>query len=136
MNITLDRQVATKRCDSCKVTFTTVRGSVFDAGVPFGLYLIALHGHSPRGPMAHLAVAVLPRGAEAAPVAAAMEVISMPDQIGYSVVNWTDSPWLSETYLGQMLDRDEVLESPLRPLFLHVGEHVVRELPEVRDYLR
>ena len=56
VEITLDRQVVSERCSDCEVDFTVVRGSVYDAGQPFALYLIALHGHSPEGQLAHLAL--------------------------------------------------------------------------------
>jgi hypothetical protein len=49
MESTLDRQVVSQRCSGCDAVFTGVRGSVFDVGEGVGLYLVALHGHSPQG---------------------------------------------------------------------------------------
>ena len=135
MEITLDRQVASQRCPECETDFTVVRGSVYDSGEGVGLYLIALHGHSPRGRLAHLSVAVLDRsGGQPVPLAAAMDVIASPDQFGFALVKWEASPWRGEAYLGQMLSPAEVRASPHRATFFHVAEHVVDELPEVRAY--
>lgn len=109
-----------------------VRGSVFDADSPIGLYLIALHGHSPRGRLGHLAVALRPgTGGEAHPIAAALQVSATPEQFELSLIDWSESPWKSETSLGDMLDRAAALSSPLRADFLHVANHVVIQVPEV-----
>lgn len=135
MEITLDKQVVSQRCPECETDFTVVRGSVYDGGQGFGLYLIALHGHSPQGRLGHLAVALLDRsGGQPVPLAAAMVVIAMPEQFGFSLVEWEASPWRGEAYLGRMLSPPEVRSSRHRPTFFHIAEHVVEELPEVRAY--
>jgi hypothetical protein len=59
MQSALHRQTLTQKCPDCGGTFVIVRGSAYDGGRPFGLYLIALHGHSPEGQIAHVAVGVL-----------------------------------------------------------------------------
>jgi hypothetical protein len=117
------------------VDFTVVRGSVYDGDEPFGLYMIGLHGHSPKGRLAHLAIAVLDRSGEKPhPYAVALNVIPLPEQLGFSAVDWAESPWRGETYLGEMLDRAQALASPHRPTFFHIAEHVVRDLVEVQAY--
>jgi len=136
LEITLDKQIVSQRCLECEVDFPVVRGSVFDGGQGFGLYLIALHGHSPAGRLGHLAVALLDRSTgQPVPLAAAMDVIAMPDQIGFSLVEWEVSPWRGERYLGRFLSPEEVRASPHRGTFFHIAEHVTRDVPEVRAYL-
>ena len=133
--ITLDRQVVSQHCDGCNVNFTVVRGSVFEEGKPFGLYLVALHGHSPGSRLAHLALGLLDRARpDLPPVAVAIEVLATPGEFRHSVVNWPESPWASEAYLGRMLDRSEALASPLKPLAFHIADHVLQDLPEVQSY--
>jgi len=135
LEITLDRQVVAQRCPECNADFTVVRGSVYNALERIGLYLIALHGHSSRGRLAHLAVAILDGAPDRShPVAAAMQVIGLPHQFEVSFVDWTSSLWHGETYLGEMLDREQALASPQRSTFFHVSDHVVTELPEVQAY--
>lgn len=134
-DITLDAQAVSQRCPECDADFTVVRGSVYDGGDGVGLYLIALHGHSSQGRLGHLAVALLDRSAgEPVPLAAAIDVITTPEQFGFSLVEWEASPWRGEAYLGRMLSPAEVRSSPQRPTFFHVAEHVVEDLPEVRAY--
>jgi hypothetical protein len=136
VDITLDTQVVSQRCPACDIDFTVVRGAVYDGGEGCGLYLIALHGHAPQGRLGHLAIAVVDDTAgQARPVAAAMDVTALPDQITFGLVAWEVSPWQDEGYLGQMLSPDQVRSSPLRPTFFHIAEHVVQEVSEVRDYL-
>lgn len=136
METTLDKQVLSQRCPECDVEFVIVRGSVYDGGEAFGLYLIALHGHSPEGRLAHLAIAVRDlTSAELLPVAAAIVVIVQPEESGFSLVEWEESPWRGEGYLGLLLTPDQVRASPHRDTFFHIAEHVVRELPEVQVYL-
>ena len=137
MEIRLEQQVVSQRCPGCGADFTVVRGPVYDADEGVGLYLIALHGHSPQGRLAHLAVAVLDRspGGQPRPVAAAMDVLARPDELGFALVEWGSSLWAGEAYLGRLLSPDEVRASPHRAAFFHVAEHVVRELPDVRAYL-
>ena len=135
MEITLDKQVASQRCPECDVDFTVIRGSVFDAGQPCGLYLIALHGHSPKGLLGHLAIAVIDSLiSEPNSRAAAMQVSATTGQFGFSLVDWQTSLWRSEVYLGQMLSPDQVRASVHRPTFFHIAEHVVDDIPEVRAY--
>jgi hypothetical protein len=135
VEITLDRQVFPQHCPECEADFTVVRGSVYDGGQGFGLYLIALHGHSPQGRLGHLAIALLGgTGGQPVPLAAAMDVIATPEQFGFALVEWESSPWRGEAYLGRMLSPAEVRASPHRPTFFHIAEHVVDELPEVRAY--
>lgn len=125
-----------QRCPECGVDFTVVRGSAYDAGRRFALYLIALHGHSPTGRLGHLAVGVAVDGREGERVrrAAAIDLSENDEQFGFTFVDWEQSPWRSEAYLGEMLGRAQVLADPLRGTFLHVAEHVARDLPEVREY--
>jgi hypothetical protein len=135
VEIRLDKQVITQRCPGCGVDFTAVRGSVYDGGQPLGLYLIALHGHSPQGRLGHLAVAILDSsGKKPRPCAVALDVVARPDQLAFSAVDWASSPWQGETYLGKMLDRQQALASPQRPTFFHIAEHVVRDLAEARAH--
>jgi hypothetical protein len=135
LEITLQKQVVSQHCPACDLDFAVVRGPVYDEGQGYGLYLIALHGHSPEGRLAHLAIAILDRlGKQPRSVAAAMNVIMLPEEIGFSLVEWETSPWRSEAYLGEMLSPDQVRASPHRGTFFHIAEHVVRELPEVQAY--
>ena len=135
MNITLDKQVVSRRCPECEAGFSVVRGSVFDDGRPFGLYLIALLGHSANGRLGHLAVALMQSTNGAPdPLAAAMDVAATTEQFGFTLVEWASSPWQRETYLGRMLAPAEIRASMLGPAFFHVAKHVVEDLSEVRDY--
>jgi hypothetical protein len=134
--ITLDMQAASEHCPECNVKFPVIRGSVYDEGEPFGLYLIALHGHCPQGRLAHLAIAVLDHsGTKQRPIAASIDVIAEPEQIGFSLIDWQSSPWRNEVYLGQMLSPEQVNASPHRATFFDIAEHVVQDLPDVRAYL-
>lgn len=94
MQITLDQQTVSQVCRDSATSFSVVRGSVFDEGRPIGLYLIALHGHSPEGRLAHIAIAT--RGPADGPIAMAIQVIETPDQIGFRLIDWSESPWQSE----------------------------------------
>jgi hypothetical protein len=133
MQITLDRQVAENRCPECETPFRVVRGAVYDDGKPFGLYLLGLHGHSPEGTLAHLAIAVLNPG-RSAPLAAAILVTATNDQYRFCFLDWSQSPWAEEYYLGRQLDREAALSSDWRSTFLHIAEHVINDLPECGEY--
>jgi hypothetical protein len=50
------------------------------------------------------------------------------------VLDWFESPWKSESYLGLMLDRNAALASPLKDLFLHVAGHIAGDVPEVQAF--
>jgi hypothetical protein len=136
LRLSLNRQVVTQECLACAVSFTIVRGSVFDEGEPIGLYMIALHGHDPSGKVARLAIALMDRSAiPPHPYAAAMVVRASGEQYTFSLENWSESPWKDEKYLGEMLDRSAVLESTHNGLFFHMAEHLVSDLSEVGEYL-
>ena len=132
-DIALDRQVLRQTCPGCGSEFVVVRGSVFDSRKPVGLYLIALHGHGRGGRLAHLALAFLDEH-DASPAAAAICVEATADHFEYTVIDWSESPWKTETYLGSMLDRDAVLASVLKDQIFHVAGHITHDIPEVRQY--
>jgi hypothetical protein len=135
MQISLDRQDITQHCPDCSIDFKSIRGSVYDDGARLGLYLIALHGHTTQGRIAHLALAITEQtNGQAKSVAAAIDVLCLPDEIGFSVAEWAYSPWRNEKYLGEMLSRDNVLSNPHKSLFFHIAEHIYRDLPEVMAY--
>lgn len=136
MNLSLDQQTIEMTCPECEEDFLVIRGSVFDAEAPVGLYLLALHGHTPSGPVAHLAIGLLdPENEDTDPVAVAMDVVPADGDFGFAVVDWRDSTWQTESYLGEQLDRDEVLEHPRKPDFFEVAGYVARTLPDVGAYL-
>lgn len=136
MNITLDREVKPGHCDSCKSDFANVRGSLFESGSPIALYLIALHGHTPSRKRAQLALGFLDRSAPGSmPVAVALDVVRIDRQTTYRFVDWTRSPWASETYLGVQLNRNEALANKNKTVLIRLAEHVVNGLPEVQKYL-
>ena len=133
--IELEKQVATQRCEACDVDFTVVRGSVVDDGHPFGGYLVALHGHSPEGRLAHVVIGLLDRREpEAAPIAVALEVSGTASEFHHTIIDWAELPLTGETYLGRRLDRAEVLANPLKPVVLQVADRVLHELSEVQSY--
>jgi hypothetical protein len=97
--------------------------------------LIALHGHTPDGLIAHLAVAILDsEQTEPCPYAAAIDVFPLPDQFGFTFVPWSDSPWADETYLGQMLGPEDARQNISCGKFFGIAERVVEDLAEVQDY--
>lgn len=135
MQLSLDRQVASQDCADCGVTYTVVRGSVYDEKEPIGLYLIGLHGHDAGGKCARLAIAVLDRSLGSPQAhAAAMVVRETVEQYTLSLEDWSTSPWKNEQYLGEMLNRKAVLGSDYKGLFFHIAEHLVGDLVEVQAY--
>jgi hypothetical protein len=135
MQIALDRHSLTQKCPDCRNSFVVVRGSAYDGSRPFALYLIALHGHSPEGRIAHVAVGVLDGSrVDPHPVAMAATVTDMGDQFGCQLVPWSESPWKGETYLGEMLEPDAARSDPRRDIVFSVIDHVIEDLPEVQNY--
>jgi hypothetical protein len=135
MQITLDRQTLTQECSDCGASFVVVRGSAYDSGRPLALFLIALHGHSPEGRVAHVAVAVMDGSRdEPHPIAMAVVVTDMRDQFGCRLVSWAESPWRGEAYLGEMLEPDAARSDPRRDIVFSVIDHVLGDLSEVQNY--
>ncbi len=133
--ISLEKHVGRQRCNVCDVEFTVLSGSVLENRHPFGSYIVGLHGHSGEGRVAQLAVALLDRREPAAtPIAVALDLSATPREFRIGVVDWAQSPWAGETYLGRMLDKAEVVDNPLRPVVLEMAGHVLSELSELRAY--
>jgi hypothetical protein len=64
----------------------------------------------------------------------AIEVLGTATEFRHSIVNWRESPWAHEEYLGVLLDRTEALASPLRPIAFDVAGHILNDIPEVHAY--
>ncbi len=134
--VTLQRHIGTHRCRTCNTEFTVVSGPLFENGHPYGSYIVGLHGHSDNGRLAQMALALLDRRQPEAPaVVVALEVSATARELRLKVVDWSQSEWAGDTYLGTMLDGDEVVDSPLRPVVSDVAHRVLRELSEVGSYL-
>ena len=52
-----------------------------------------------------------------------------------TVIDPKESFWQTEAYLGGHLTRHEALGSPLIKSFFHIADHIVTEIPDLRDYL-
>ena len=132
--LTLDQQQVDDACPHCGDMYAVLRGSAYEDGVPFALYLIALHGHDETNQrVAHLAVAI--RASDGSKEAVAIALIGASDRMGFNFIDWDLSPWRGEQYLGTMIGREDALLSTQKSRFLHVAEHVVRDLPAVEEYL-
>lgn len=130
--ISLDRQTFTETCPGCGASFSGVRGSIFEDGIPRGLYLVALHGHEAAA-VAHLAIARLTPESNQ-PQAVALRVSATDEQFRFTFTDWRLSPWQNHDYLGSRLDRDAALVDVNRRSYLHIAEHVVSDLDEVKNF--
>lgn len=135
LRLLLDFQVISSECPRCSGIHPVVRGSVYDGDTPIGIYLISLHGHYEGGRFAQLAIAVANTvEANSHPIAVALNILEMNEQVGFQIANWSESIFSSETYLGEMLDRSTALTSSHIDLFFRIAEHVVGDLPDVKAY--
>jgi hypothetical protein len=109
------------------------RGSVYDNGQPLAPYLAGLHGcREQRFVALALAVRTAPQGVS---TAVTLQVQATPKELQMVFLEPDRSPWRGHAYLGSMLGPDEARRSELRPLFLHLAEHVVRQNLDVYRYL-
>lgn len=70
MHLGLDSiKIAERGCEQCHQPFRQITGAIFGDGQPIGFFMVALHGHSPEGRLAHLAMAVCSLQGEAASAA-------------------------------------------------------------------
>jgi len=135
LHLKLDYQIISSECPKCSSVHPVVRGSVYDGDTPIGIYLVSLHGHYEGGQFAQLAIAIInPVESKPCPIAVALNVLEMEEQIGFQVTDWSESIFSSEAYLGEMLDRSSALSSAHTDLFFHIAEHIVGDLPDVKAY--
>lgn len=135
MQLKLDFQVTPSECPQCSGIHPVVRGSVYDGDTPVGIYLIYLHGYFEGGRFAQLAISIVNTvESQPRPIAVALNVVEMEEQIGFQVTDWSESKFRSEAYLGEMLDRSSALTSSHIDLFFHIAEHIVGDLPDVKAY--
>ena len=131
----LDEQIVEQHCSHCGRPFTVSRGSAFDDGEPFALYLAGLHACD-GARVAHLAIAIRP-GFRDNPTAEAitLRLWNEGDAFAMHVTDAMESPWKDERYLGRMLDRAEALASSLRESVFHIASHLAIEATAVARYL-
>ena len=135
LQLRLDFQVISSECPKCSVIHPVVRGSVYDGDTPVGIYLISLHGHYEGGRFAQLAIAIVNTlESKPHPIAVALNILEMEEQMGFQITDWSESIFSSEAYLGEMLDRSSALTSSHIELFYHIAEHIVGDLPDVKAY--
>jgi hypothetical protein len=131
--LTLDRQQASDTCEHCARPIPVVRGSIYDDGRPFGLYLIGMHRCSTDA-VAIMAVALsLEDGGP--PRVIHIRVDSGPDALEMRFIDPEISPWRTHRYLGAMLSAVEARVSPLRDRFLQVADRIVEDVPDVQTFL-
>jgi hypothetical protein len=113
--LTIDLQLTTDTCQHCGRVYQVSRGSVYENGSPFALYIAGMHGCE-GDPVVALAIAIASPEGET-PSAVTLQVRPSDTQIEMQIVAPDSSPWQSHSYLGHMLTRDEVLSSSLREMF-------------------
>jgi hypothetical protein len=133
--LTIDYQDVTSSCPHCGADYQISRGSVYRDGVGVSIYLTALH-QCQSGKAVHAGIAVQ-EGKEGFDTtsAAALRVVETNEGHGARVVDWNESPWKNESYLGKLLTREEVLNSPFKDRFFHILDHILAENPTVKTYL-
>lgn len=67
--------------------------------------------------------------------AVALRVVNGGPNFEMLVVDFENSPWINESYLGRMLSRHEVLGGSLKETFFHLADHIVSENPTINEYL-
>ncbi len=133
--VSVDRHVGTQRCQKCGAEFVVVSGAIRENDHPVGSYIVGLHSRPCEQRKAQLALALLDRRApEASPIAVALDVSGTLRECHMTVVEWTESEWAGESYLGKMLGKAEVIHNPLRPLLLDMADRVLQAVPEARAY--
>ena len=133
--ISIDQQAVSRTCDHCHEAYDVSRGSVYDDGRGYAVYLVAMHKcHSGR--LVHLAIGVR-EGYKGFPetCAVTMQVWATESDFEMSLVDAKDSPWQDESYLGRMMNREEALSSSLIGTFFDTADHVVTDTPQVTEYL-
>jgi hypothetical protein len=133
--LSLDQQTVRQHCAHCGQEFDVSRGSAYEDGEPFALYLAGLHACN-GPPVAHVAISIRPRyrGNEG-PEAALLQMWTTEDSLAMHVTDAADSPWSGERYLGRLLNRAEALASPLLETVFHIAGHVARDNTTVATYL-
>lgn len=131
--MTLDHQEYFDVCNHCQQSFQVIRGSVFEEGEGIAIYLAAAHGCSSS--LVDLAIAIR-EGYTDAEETCAVFIKARPnaEQVEMTVVDPQDSFWRTEEYLGRSLARDEALTSPLIHSFFHIADHILTDIPELRNY--
>src|SRR5689334_11051667 len=112
MDLALDRtEVVEVRCEECDASFPRITGAIFGDDQPIGFYIAVLHGHSPEGRIAHLAVALCP--VEGVDECAALAVTANSANFHFRFLDWCSTPLDAED-LDNKLDREAALHSRLR----------------------
>ena len=133
--LSLDQQTVRQHCTHCGQAFDVSRGSAYEDGEPFALYLAGLHSCN-GPPVAHIAIAIRPGYRDnQQPEAILLQMWTTTDSIAMHVTDAAESPWSGERYLGRMLDRAEALDSALLETTFLIAGHVARENTTVAAYL-
>jgi hypothetical protein len=133
--ITLDREIVRQTCSHCQTKFLICRGSVYDEGKPFAIYLAALHCCQP-GSLVNLVISIA-KGNHSLKenTAVALNITPMESENQFRIVEPHDSPWISEKYLGRILRRKEAQASRLKYVYFHIADNIIEEIPEIKNYL-
>jgi hypothetical protein len=131
-SLSIDRQQSSEICDHCGQQYTVSRGSVYNDGAPFALYLAGMHGCGARKSVV-LAIAIK-RERHEKPTAVSIQVWPEESEYKMAVLEPKVSPWRTHTYLGRMLTRKQALASPLIDMFFHIADVVVADNRDVRSF--
>ena len=131
----LDQQDVRDRCSHCGREFVVSRGSVYEGDTGLALYIAGLHACG-GPPIAHVAIAIRPGYRNnLRPEAILLQMWATEDSVEMLVVDAAESPWSGEKYLGDLLNRDEALASPLLETAFRVAGQLARENTTVSGYL-
>jgi hypothetical protein len=131
-NLSVDYQSVQQTCACCNKTFRVVRGNIYTADMPVGIFLAGLHGCRAR--LTFLAVA-LRDDMYTSPqtLCVTMKVWDTATEVKLVLTDPADSPWRTEAYLGPMLTREQALAHPLLETFFAIADQILA-LEPVNDY--
>ena len=90
-NLTIDCQLVTQTCECCGATYDVSQGSVYESGVPFGIYLAAMHGCKEK--LLFLAIAIVLNADTRETCAAALMSWPTETEIRMAFTDPEESPW-------------------------------------------
>jgi len=140
VSLQVDEREESRRCPSCGSAIRVVRGIVLEDGENRGLYMAELTALGPEHaePRVALVIALLdPRpDVDDRRRIASLTVWPTVREIQMGLMDRVDSVWTrEESWLGRIMDRSEVLSSPLKEEFFHVADHIVDGDRRIQEYL-
>ncbi len=137
INLEFGASIKPTSCDCCNQNSYTHTGFIYSDDLAHGIYFAGwTKGHSPQE--IKLTICIGEFGENSNPKnrdSINFRIRGKKEGFGMMVTDSIESPWSENSILGNFMNREQALKSEYKIEFLRIAEKIIKDVPEIKNYL-